>query len=159
MRTGLTAGLDIGFGLTHGSGGSGQSNTESGLSGLNVMLGGFMSPNLALAFRLSTTAFWVDSFDGSVQLNNVFAGGVVQYWATPQIFVGGGAGLAIFTAPFEDIDGVNGFALNGRAGFAFSQSATSGFHVALELSPSFYSENGESVTITSIGFQIGWQHY
>jgi len=160
VHDGFTVGLDIGFGLTNGSS-SNDSSTETGLSGLNLTLGSFMNPNMAIALRLSGTSFWIDNgFGSSIQLTNLFAGGVIQYWVAPQFFAGGGAGLAIFSAPFESqSDSVTGFAVTGRVGYEVSQSASSGFHVALEVTPSFYSENGQSVRITSIGFQVGWQHY
>jgi hypothetical protein len=159
FRDGFTVGIDIGFGFTTFSGDI-DADSEAGLSGLNLSLGGFINPKLAILFRLSGTSFWLDGFDGDVQVSNLFAGGQVQYYATPQLFVGGGAGFATFGAFFEDgVDSTNGFGVNGRVGFDVSQSSGSAWQVALEITPSFYSENGADATVTSIGVQIGYQSF
>ena len=151
QRDGVTVGLDLGLGFTRGSAG-GESDTEGGLSGLNISLGGFVSPTMAILLRISGT-----TFDGGSDFTfvNAFLGGAVQAWVAPRVFVGGGAGIAIFTCTDCD-DSESGFALTGRAGFEISQGRNSGFHIAAEITPSFYDND---VSITSIGLQIGWQHY
>jgi hypothetical protein len=160
IRDGFTVGVDIGFGFTTFSGDT-EADSEAGLSGLNLSLGGFINPKLAVLFRLSGTSFWLDTgFDESIQFSNIFVGGQVQYYAMPQLFVGGGAGLGVFGAFFEDeSDSTNGFAVNARVGYDVSQSSGSAWQVALEITPSFYSEDGFDLTATSIGLQIGYQSF
>lgn len=155
IRSGFTGGLDIGFGLTNGAPDQGEGSTESGLSGLNVQLGSFVNPDLAINFRISGTTFSPEEFDATFVAG--FLGVNAQYWAAPQIFVGGGLGLGYFTVTDCEGDDCSetALALNGRAGYEFWQSTTSAFHAALEITPAFY----DGVRITSIGFQVGWQHY
>jgi hypothetical protein len=152
QRDGVTVGLDIGLGITSISADGGGSESQTGLSGLNLSLGGFMSPNMAVLLRLSGTTFSDDFGPGSAI--SAFLGGEVQAWVAPKFFVGGGAGIGILGHTEYD-DTESGFAITGRAGYEIVQGRSSGFHVALEVTPSFY----EGARVTSIGLQIGWQHY
>jgi hypothetical protein len=157
---GVMIGIDVGLGLTNGSCDGCDSSTEEGLSGPNLTIGSFINPATAIALRLSGTTFWQDFGDDSVRISNIFVGGVVQRWISPQFFVGGGLGLGLYSISVPgDSESFTGFAVTGRLGWEVSQGTDSGFHIALELTPSFYEENDVSVRITSIGLQIGWMHY
>jgi hypothetical protein len=151
QRDGITVGVDIGLGMTHVSLGDFGSDSEGGLSGLNLSLGGFLSPSMAIILRVSGTTFGEFGADQSI---SGFLGGAVQAWVGPKFFVGGGAGIGILTC--SNCEAETGFAVTGRAGFEFGQRATSGWHVAAEVTPAFYDND---VRVTSIGLQIGWQHY
>lgn len=155
-RSGFTIGLDLGFGLTNGDPEGGGGSTEAGISGLNVSVGGFITPKLAIALRISSTLFQADYGFSSIWIQNGFVGGVVQAYVAPRMFVGGGAGMGIFQAPFEEgTDNETGFALQGRFGYEIMQNRSNALHLALEISPAFY----DGLRVTSIGFQFGWQSY
>ena len=154
-RSGFTGGLDIGLGLTNGSPDEGDGSTETGLAGLNFQLGAFVNPDLAISVRVSGTTFSQDEIPGTFVAG--FLGVTAQYYVAPQIFAGGGVGLGYFT--YTECEGDDcaetALALNARGGYEFWQSRSSAFYGALEITPAFY----DGVRITSIGFQIGWQHY
>jgi hypothetical protein len=151
QRDGVTVGLDLGLGFTNVSADGGGSDSEGGLSGLNISLGGFISPTMAILVRISGT-----TFDGGFDQTFIsgFLGGTVQAWVAPRVFVGGGAGIGILTCS-DCEDSETGLAVTGRAGFEISQGRSSGFHIAAEITPGFY----DGGRVTSIGLQIGWQHY
>jgi hypothetical protein len=152
-RSGFTGGLDLGLGITSVSPEQGDGDTRSGLAGLNVQLGGFVSPQLALNVRISGTTFNVDGVPGTFVAG--FLGLNAQYWVAQKVFVGGGAGLGYFALTESDAEADTGPALNGRVGYELWQSSSSAIHAALEITPAFYEDG----TLTSVGFQIGWQHF
>lgn len=153
IRSGFTGGLDIGFGMTHIAPDGFDSQTESGLSGLNFQLGSFVNPTMAINVRISGTTFQSEFSDTT--LISGLLGVTAQYWVAPQAFVGGGIGIGILTTDDENADSETGLALTARGGYEFWQSTSSAFHAALEISPGFY----DGGRVTSIGFQVGWQHY
>jgi len=153
IRSGFTGGLDLGLGLTHISPDNLDSETETGLSGLNFQLGGFVNPQLAINVRVSGTSFTPEGSDTT--LISGLLGVNAQYWVAPKVFVGGGAGIGVLTTDQEDVEPESGLALNGRAGFEILQWTESALHIAFEVSPGFYDRGN----VTSIGLQVGWQHY
>src|SRR5262245_8914974 len=100
-RAGFTGDLSIGASVTTRtvtsvSGGTNmpltaESSTrlEPGLAPLGVSLGGTLTPRLALLFRLAGTSY----FRSSSQRLHLFAGPVVEFWASDRWFLGGGVGL------------------------------------------------------------------
>ena len=153
QRGGFTGGLDIGLGFTHISVDNVGSETETGLSGLNFQLGGFVNPTLAINVRISGTSFTPEGSDAT--LISGLLGVNAQYWVAPKVFVGGGAGIGILTSDQENVDPESGLALNARAGFEVLQWTASALNIALEISPGFY----DGGRVTSIGLQVGWQHF
>jgi hypothetical protein len=153
IRGGFTGGLDLGLGFTHIAPDGFDSQTETGLSGLNFQLGGFINPNLALSVRVSGTSFTPEGSDTT--LVSGLLGVNAQYWVAPKIFVGGGAGIGILTCEEEGCDPETGPALNARAGYEVLQWTASALNISLELSPGFY----DGGNVTSVGFQVGWQHF
>jgi hypothetical protein len=153
QRGGFTGGLDLGLGITHIAPDGFDSQTETGLSGLNFQLGGFVNPNLAINVRISGTTFSSEFSDTT--LISGLLGVNAQYWVAPKLFVGGGAGIGILTTDDENSDSETGLALNGRAGYEVLQWTSSAIIVAAEISPGFY----DGGNVTSIGFQVGWQHF
>ena len=153
VRSGFTGGLDIGLGFTHIAPDNFDSETETGLSGLNFQLGSFINPQMAINVRVSGTTF-TPEYSDTTFISGLLSVGA-QYWVAPQIFAGGGIGIGILTTSDENTEDETGLALNARAGYEFWQSTSSAFHAALEISPAFY----DGARVTSVGFQVGWQHY
>jgi hypothetical protein len=153
VRAGFTGGLDLGVGFTHVAPDGFESQTEVGLSGINVQLGGFVNPKTAINVRISGTSFTPDGSDTT--LVSGILGVNVQYFVAPKIFVGGGAGIGVLTSDNDNVDPESGLALNGRAGVELIEWTESALHLAFEVSPGFYDDGN----VTSIGLQVGWQHY
>jgi hypothetical protein len=152
-RSGFTGELDLGFGFTHLSADGFESQTKGGLSGINFQLGGFVSPTTAVNVRVSGTTF---SGNTDMTFVNGMLGLTVQHFVTPKISVGGGAGFGILTTTgSENNEGDRGLAINARATYDVWQSHSSAIQLGFELMPVFYDDG----TATSVGFQIGWQHY
>ncbi len=152
-RSGFTANLSVGLGFTTLSPDEGEGDTESGLAGLNLELGGFVSPELAISLSISGTRFSKDfgSGFGSITFQNIFAGLVGQYWLNNKVAVGGGVGWAIFdtTDNGDNFEGESGVGIKGQASYRFFR----GLQATLSLVPSFY----DGGTITSTSFLIGYQ--
>lgn len=151
-RSGFTAGLSIGLGATNTSPDEGEGETKLGLAGLNLDLGGYVTPQLAALVRFSGTQFSVDLGSSSEQFVNAFLGIVGQYWISDQLALEGGVGFAVYgPSAFGDseIDPETGFAITGRGTYRLA----GGWQGSLELTPSFY----DSATITGTALLIGYQ--
>jgi len=151
-RSGFTANLSIGLGITNVAPDEGDSETKVGLAGLNVDLGAYITPQLAILFRITGTQFSVDVGTDSEEFVNAFAGVAGQYWVNEQLAIEGGAGVAIFGPNFAsdlNIDSKSGFAINARGTYRFS----GGWQGSLELMPAFY--NG--FTVMSSSLLVGYQ--
>jgi hypothetical protein len=138
--------------LTTFSPDEGDGETEGGLAGLNLDLGTYVSPELALFVNLSGTSFTIETGFGDLDFLNGFFGVVAQYWITPQVSLGGGAGLGIFAVTSDDrdvVDDETGPAIMGRASYRIAGS----WQAMLSLTPSFY----DGATVTSTSFLVAYQ--
>jgi hypothetical protein len=45
-----------------------------------------------------------------------------------------------------------------RGGFKFNEGSENTVNVSLEINPAHYSQNGDSVTLTSVAILVGYQH-
>lgn len=160
LRRGFTMELGLGAAYTAVSG----SNTFDGgfgLAPLSLTLGGFVSKNVSLGARAAGTSFFEKGTRETVQVLNGFYGLALQVFLSDHVFVGGGAGLGILTAnPFTGStrgfpDPSVGFAMTGRAGFAFFAKRHHWLGVVIEAFPSFTGE-GTAVGMSSI---LQWQYY
>ncbi len=142
--------LSIGFGMTTISPEQGDGETENGLAGLNLDLGTYLNPELAVFVSLNGTSFTIDSPIGDLNFFNGFAGVIAQYWLNPQVALGGGAGLGIFSVyNDDDSDSETGLALTGRASYRFAGS----WQGMIAVTPSFY----DGATVTSTSFLAAYQ--
>jgi hypothetical protein len=150
-RTGATVELNIGLGVLHASADGGNSDTETGLAGINLGIGGWAAPNLAISGRIAGVVI----FPEGGQIVAGFVGPSLQYWIDNNLWIGGGAGLSItqLKADSGETASENAFGLNLRAGYTFTSNTLSTFNISVEATPGFY----EGGTITGIGFLVGWQ--
>lgn len=149
-RSGFTAMLSIGLGLTTISPDVGGGQTEAGLAGLNLDLGTYINPELAVFVSLGGTNYTVDSAGDDLNFTNAFLGVTAQYWVTPKISVGGGAGLSLLAS--IDTDGGTddkGPAITARGSYRFAGS----WQGMLVVTPSFY----EDATVMSTSFLVAYQ--
>ena len=156
-RSGMTFELSLGLGITQitadGPEGS-ASDSFNGLSGLNIGVGGWISPKTALTVRIAGTSF-TQSFDGFGDVQ--YIAGVLalsgQQMLNENAWVGLGLGIGILTTDQDNVDPESGLGLDLRGGYNFYQSTKNAFNVAVEITPGFF----DGGRVTGIGLQLGWQ--
>jgi hypothetical protein len=158
VRSGFTAELGLGAGMTMISPEMGDSENKAGLSGLTLGLGAFVTDRIAVLGRVSGTTFNQDVLgDDHMFVNSLLLVGG-QYWVNDAFTVTAGAGLGVFgPSPFDSLDGVdnqNGLALSAGAGYSFLVSGQHALRAALEVMPAFY----DGATVVGSGLRIEWQY-
>lgn len=98
-RKGFTLQVSLGFGAAILSAG-GKSETNAGLGGANLMLGGFVNPNLAIVASFQGVNYGLFK-DGGVNAIAGTFGPAVQYWINDMFNVVGGVGLGLL---YQSID-------------------------------------------------------
>jgi hypothetical protein len=160
------ANLGVGFVRLTDSGGGTPINTDGALAGADLGVGGWLSPQLALTVRIAGNQVKYMGVPGPGEGNlvNAFFGPSLQFWANPNVWLGGGVGFATFrdvggscSGNGSSQCGVNGWGLDLRAGYSFGDTANT-FNVSVELNPSFYSNNGSSGTATGFALLAGYQY-
>ena len=145
-RSGFTLLLTLGLGLQSGEYVAQSylyafmpeyaSGSETGLGGLNLGIGGFVTPDLAVMFRISGTNVQYEStMPGHVDTDVVSGvGGVsVQYWINDTINLEGGFGYGIANA--EPGTEETGYGLILGAGFSFFHRGKNSLQVGIEYAP------------------------
>jgi hypothetical protein len=153
-RSGFTLLLSLGYGMQSGVI---DGETGSGLGGLNLGIGGFVSDNTALMFRISGTNVSYDfqfPFSSITVTDDVVSGvGVfdVQYWATDRFNVEFGAGYGIVSSDYLGDD--RGFGMLAAAGYSVLLRQKHSLQLGLEYAPVIL----DNETIHNIGFCVGFQ--
>lgn len=138
-------------------------NSDAALAGLDLGVGGWINPHLAVTARIAGGQVKFDQLGttGGTPVN-LFFGPSAQYWFDDHIWAGGGLGFATFRQVGDgssNNDGSNGFGLDLRGGYSFGQPTSNhAFNVSLEVNPCFYSENGVSGSVTSFAILAGYQY-
>ena len=129
--------------------------SRGGLHGLNLTIGGFLNPSIAIEGRITGGTMFSDSGAGRVTVGALLAN--VQYWPNDWLIIGGGLGFVIaqaeagyFTARTDP-----GFALNGRIGAAFARWSSGVMRVALENMSGWI--DGSLVMMNALALE--WQSY
>ena len=122
------------------------SDSNVGLAGLNLGIGGFLSPDVGVLFRISGSN--VES--GNVRIVSGFAGPAVQYFVTDLVRLEGGVGFG-----FADFDtfSESGWALLLGTNVAIWQNHGHRLHLGVEYAPAFLGD----ATVHNSGFTFGWQ--
>ena len=149
-RGSFTLHLNLGVGFQHDSY---FEQTETGLAGLNLGIGGFLTDDVALMFRWSGTTGV--SFEHYSQTSAVY-GPAVQYWIDDRLAVEAGAGVGMWRAynaiVDEDvIESSLGMILG--VGYTLFGAGKHGFRVGLEYAPAFT----EPAWVHNFGIVLGWQ--
>ncbi|HWO17185.1 MAG TPA: hypothetical protein VNO30_00355 [Kofleriaceae bacterium] len=152
-RSGATFEMSMGLGMTHVALEGGLSASFGGLSGLNLGVGGWVSPKTALTLRLAGTSFFEQIEGTEVQFIAGMLGLSMQHMVTNELWIGGGAGIGVLTTDQDNIEPETGLSLDLRMGINIYQSRQNAFHLAVEATPGFY----DGVNVTGIGLQLGWQ--
>ncbi|HWU86244.1 MAG TPA: hypothetical protein VN253_03180 [Kofleriaceae bacterium] len=152
-RSGATFEMSLGFGITHVSLDDGTSKSFHGLSGLNLAVGGWISPRTALTVRLTGTSFGEPVAGVDVRFIAGLLGLSLQHMVSNALWIGGGVGIGVLTTDQDNITPERGLGLDLRAGINLYQSTQNAIHLAVEITPGFY----DGLNVTGIGIQIGWQ--
>ena len=142
-RSGFTMLLNLGVGFQRDQF---LEETNTGLAGLNLGLGGFLNPNLALMFRASGTNVSigpVNQISGTGALS-------VQYWPAERFNFEAGVGFG-----FWDIEGAGdeGLGLVLATSYAFWSNGKHNLYVGAEFAPVFADPD----PIYNMGLVFGWQ--
>jgi hypothetical protein len=152
-RHGFTVMLDLGLGVQH-DGGLGESAV--GLAGLNLGVGGFLTEDLALMFRISGTNVMYDvaGFGNLSQVSGV--GGIaLQYWPTDRFNVEGGVGLGFWHAGGMFGTEQQGFGVIAAGNVVLLTRGRHTLQVGAEYAPAFTDWG----TIQNVGFTLGYQYH
>ena len=153
----MTFELSLGFGVTQVSPDEGEGDSFNGISGLNLGIGGWISPNTAITVRIAGTAFTQDFSElggPEIQFIAGLLGVTAQQYINDNAWVGGGVGIGILTDDQDQTDPESGLGLDLRAGYNFYQSRKNAFNVQVEVTPGFFDDG----RVTGLGLQVGWQH-
>jgi len=171
LHQGVTFEANLGIGFAHltDSNSAMTINTDAALAGLDLGVGGWLNPQLALTGRIAGVGV---KFQGTDQImgNLVLAwiGPSLQYWPDPHFWMGGGVGFATYrligndqcaNGSSPDACGINGFGFDMRAGYSFGDTQHS-FNASLEINPSHFNDsNGNGGGWgTAIAFLVGYQY-
>ncbi len=146
-RSGFTFLLSLGLGLQKDGA---LPESQTGLAGLNLGIGGFLNERTALWFRASGTNVSYDIGIGSVSQTSGFGGPAVQHWVNDRFALEGGVGLG-----FWAVEGTNesGLGLMLGATYAFWTNGGHNLSVGLEYAPAFTDPE----TVHNFGLVFGWQ--
>ncbi len=168
---GVTVEANIGVGFAHltNSNSSETLDTDAALAGLDVGVGGWLNPQLALTGRIAGVDI-KDSSTTNLMGHVVLAwvGPSLQYWPDPHFWLGGGVGFATYRLVGNDqcgannnTCGINGFGFDVRAGYTFGTSQHT-FNASVELNPSHFNDPNGSTSGggwgTAIAFLLGYQY-
>jgi len=176
FHQGMTFEANLGVGYVHlGESYMGQSvttDTDAALAGADVGIGGWLNPQLAVTLRITgvqvkyTQMGMTYPTDGN--LVHAMIGPNVQYWVSPNIWLGGGVGGSTFrlvgsNSCTGDQCGTNGFGFNLRAGYSFGSGGPHVFNISVESNTGFYSQSdgmGGSIDVTATGLAVlaGYQY-
>jgi hypothetical protein len=155
---------------------NGRSDSEShGAIGLGGSIGGFINPQLALGFRLSSVNYSVDAYDGyggTWTRSAIFLGIGVQYWVNPAFWLGGGLGYVVDHLSYQDdygtqgdsYDDPTGVGVSLRAGYTFLKSFRNSWNVQVEYTPGFMGEvdygaaGKQQSQLNGFAISIGFQY-
>jgi hypothetical protein len=170
---GVTVELNLGVGFMWSRDNSTgmESQTYTSLGGLDIGIGGWVSPQIAVSGRIAGVTYSEDIGNGNtLSLTGAFFGPSVQYWVDDHLWFGGGIGLAVarvLSSSDSTIDtssaSQTGFGIDLRAGYTFTSSSKNSFNISVELTPGIFSTTdamGNSSTGTLNGFAIlaGYQY-
>jgi hypothetical protein len=155
-RGGVTLLVNAGLGIQRFAI-AGESDSGTGLAGLNFGAGGFVRPNLAVLGRFSGTS--VRYFDDTPRIVSGVVGGTAQFWVHERVAIEAGGGLSFVTSEDDLFDQERGWGLILGASAVLLRSSKHNLLAGFEYAPAFFSDEsfGESFTIHNLGFTVGYQ--
>ena len=152
-RRGATFELSLGLGLTRVALDDGPSESFTGLSGLNVGVGGWISPGPRSRSASPVRRSSSPSRASTSASSPVWSVCRCSTWRPTRS--GSAAVSASASSPRITTTSIRKTALglDLRAGFNLYQSAQHALHLAVEVTPGFF----DGLTVTGLGLQLGWQ--
>jgi hypothetical protein len=154
LGRGFTFEANLGLGWLRATSDSGESeDSDIGIGGFNVGLGGWISERTAFSLRIAGVTY----SEGGGSITGSFVGGALQYWTTENLWLGGGVGLGIASLDIDGepaIDPETGLGLDLRVGFTPSIAGQHSLNFSFEVNPSFL----DGGTLTGIALLIGYQY-
>jgi hypothetical protein len=147
-RGGFTALVDFGLGVQNDGS---IEETAVGLTGVNFGIGGFLTRDVALMFRLSGTNVTYDLAGGDYGQTSGVAGPALQFWLSDKFNVEAGAGVGFWRSDTDEDN--QGFGLIVGAGVSIFNRGKHNVQVGLQYSPAF-TEPG---AVHNFGFTFGYQ--
>jgi hypothetical protein len=171
---GVTFEANLGLGYAHLTDDNSNMtlDTDADVAGLNIGVGGWLSPQLALTGRIAgvdikygSGASGTSNIPGGGTLVLAWVGPSLQYWVDPHFWFGGGIGFATYrlvgnsncgnSSNANNSCGINGYGADIRAGYSFGDSKHT-FNVSVELTPTHLSsDNTAGTTVNSGGTATG----
>jgi hypothetical protein len=147
-RGGFTALVDFGAGVQHDSG---LEESAFRLAGVSFGVGGFLTDDLALMFRLAGTTVDYDLNGFEYGQSSGFVGPSLQYWLSDRLNVETGAGVGFWRG---DTDEDNlGFGLLLGAGYSIFNRGKHNLQLGVHYAPAFTDPG----TVHNLGFTFGYQ--
>jgi hypothetical protein len=148
-RGGFTLLLSMGYGLQNGAVGEG---TSEGLDGLNLGIGGFVSKDVALMFRISGTSVTHDNPPGYGQTDVIsgVAAFDVQWWASERLNFEFGGGLGLLSIGSYDSQGLG---LLACVGYSVLLRGKYSLQIGIEDALMF----NDDYSVQNVGFNLGFQ--
>lgn len=153
-RDGFTLLLSLGLGFQAIEG-----ESETGLGGLNIGLGGFINEDLAVMARISGTSVSENEAGIEASLTSGTFGVTLQYWINDKLYFEAGPGLGFARAELSiaglgsDTADETGFGLVVGGGFVIFNKGKSNIHIGVEYAPAFV----EDLNINNVGITVGYQ--
>ena len=148
-RGGFTALVDIGAGVQRDSA---IDETGFGLAGLNLGVGGFVTGDLALLFRIAGTNVNYDLGEfGDYRQTSGFIGPSAQFWLSDRFNVEAGGGFGFWRGENDEDD--TGLGLLLGAGVSIFNRGKHNLQVGTYYAPAFTDPG----TVHSFGFTFGYQ--
>jgi hypothetical protein len=147
-RGGFTALVDAGAGVQRDTA---IGETKIGVAGLNFGVGGFLTRDVALMFRLSGTNVTYDLAFGEYRQISGVTGPTVQWWLSDRFNIEAGAGFGYWNADTgEDSRGL-GILLG--TGVTLFNRGKHNLQFGVQYAPAFTDPG----TVHNVGFTIGYQ--
>jgi len=163
LKNGLTFEANLGVGYIWVESEGQDSDKEVALGGLNIGVGGWLNPRMALSLRVAGVTYTDSEGDVDLRFTTGILGPHLQYWLDDHFWLGGGAGIGVAAVSIEgpgvsDSDSETGFGLDLRAGYTFSTTSEHTWNVSFELTPSFITINEQDYTFYGAAVLFGYQH-
>ncbi len=154
-KHGMTFEANLGVGLLWFSKDGESSDKETSLGGLNLGVGGWVNPQLAITLRVAGVTYSEDIMGETARLTAGFVGPSAQYWVSENAWIGGGLGLGFIQATYAgQSESKTGLGLDLRTGYTFSTTSENTWNLSFELTPSSIEE----VTVWGAAVLFGYQH-
>ncbi|HEX6765528.1 MAG TPA: hypothetical protein VF103_08630 [Polyangiaceae bacterium] len=129
-----------------------------GAIGIDLHLGGMLTPRLALLFDASGATSYSTEFAPTRYVASLLYAGAAQYFVTQRLWIKGGVGIARVVqsdAPlFETFESETGFGFLVAGGYELLQRGSFALDAQIAVSPAFYA--GTSVTDAVALVGVNW---